>query len=201
MRRKSEEIKNDIIKFIDAYFFENSVCPAMEEIAARIGVDKSTVSRYLRDMRNEGLVESSGGHRGLTTERIRETLSETKRIPLVGEIACGELSFAEQNIESYLTVSAAFLGEGEFFALRTRGDSMIDAGISAGDVVIVRVQNYADDGQIVVARAGDETTLKRYFVDRRRRMIRLHPENDGMEDMYFPSVDIQGVVKKVVKDV
>ena len=78
---------------------------------------------------------------------------------------------------------------------------MINANIEDGDIVVIREQNYADEGQIIVALIDDAATLKRYYLDRKKRKIRLHPENDEMEDMYFSKVDIQGVVKKVIKDV
>lgn len=79
---------------------------------------------------------------------------------------------------------------------------MINVGIHDGDLVIIRKQNAADEGQIVVALTDDgECTLKRYYLDRRRRKIRLHPENDEMEDMYFNKIQIQGVAVKIIKDI
>ena len=77
---------------------------------------------------------------------------------------------------------------------------MKNAGINTGDYVIVRQQDYADEGQIVVALTGDEATLKRYYIDKDKKMIRLHPENETMEDMFFDSISIQGVAVKVLKD-
>ena len=79
---------------------------------------------------------------------------------------------------------------------------MINVGIHDGDLVIIRKQNAADEGQIVVALTDDgEWTLKRYYLDRRRRKIRLHPENDEMEDMYFDKIQIQGVAVKTIRDI
>ena len=107
---------------------------------------------------------------------------------------------AEENIESYLTVSSSFLGQGTYFALKAHGNSMINANIKDGDFVIVRKQNTAEEGEIIVALIDDSATLKRFFKDEKKRKIRLHPENDEMQDMYFDKVEIQGVVKKIVKD-
>ena len=78
---------------------------------------------------------------------------------------------------------------------------MINANIEDGDFVIVRQQNTAEEGQIVVALIDDEATLKRFYLDKKKHRVRLHPENDKMEDMFFDSIDIQGIVIKVIKDV
>ena len=77
---------------------------------------------------------------------------------------------------------------------------MINAGIEEGDQLFIRAQSTAEEGQIVVARVGDEATLKRFYIDREKGKIRLHPENDAMEDMFFDEIDIQGIVVKSVKD-
>lgn len=85
--------------------------------------------------------------------------------------------------------------------MRAVGNSMVNANIEEGDFVIVKQQNMAEEGQIVVALIDDAATLKRFYIDKKKRKIRLHPENDNMEDMFFDKVDIQGVVKKVIKDI
>ena len=123
-------------------------------------------------------------------------------IPIVGEIACGSPILAEENIESYLTISGSFLGDGEYFALIAYGDSMINAGIDDGDYVVIRKQSFANEGQIVVAMVnGGDCTLKRYYLEREKKRIRLHPENDDMADMYFSNIAIQGVAVKVIKNI
>ena len=132
---------------------------------------------------------------------MAKILADTVRVPIVGSIACGTPMLAEENIESYIPISSSILGTGNFFALHARGNSMVNANIEDGDFVIVRQQNTAEEGQIIVALIDDEATLKRFYTDRRRRKVRLHPENDEMEDMYFDSIDIQGIVVKVIKDV
>ena len=133
--------------------------------------------------------------------KVAKVLADTVRVPIVGSIACGTPMLAEENIESYIPISSSILGTGNFFALHARGNSMVNANIEDGDFVIVRQQNTAEEGQIIVALIDDEATLKRFYTDRRRRKVRLHPENDEMEDMYFDSIDIQGIVVKVIKDV
>ena len=91
-------------------------------------------------------------------------------------------------------------GKGNFFILRAYGDSMIEAGIDNGDLVLIRQQNYADEGQIVVALMEDEATLKRFYPEPKKHRIRLHPENSRMDDIYVDNCEIQGVAVKVLKD-
>lgn len=201
MRSKSEKLMNEIIDYIDECYFDYNYTPTMQEIADNVGLNKSNVCRYLQEMSKKGLVDMSDSRCAIKTVRIKKMLGDFRRVPIVGEIACGTPMFAEENIESYLTVSGSFLGPGSYFALRARGDSMINADIYEGDLVIVRQQNTAEQGQIVVALIDDSTTLKRFYRDDAHHKVRLHPENDEMKDMYFDDINIQGVVKKVVKDV
>ncbi len=201
MKVMSESVFNSIIEFIDEYFFTNNTVPTMQEIADAVKLNKSNVSRNLQVMKERGLIEATGGWRGIRTKKMTKVLADTVRVPIVGSIACGTPMLAEENIESYIPISSSILGTGNFFALHARGNSMVNANIEDGDFVIVRQQNTAEEGQIIVALIDDEATLKRFYTDRRRRKVRLHPENDEMEDMYFDSIDIQGIVVKVIKDV
>ena len=120
--------------------------------------------------------------------------------PILGRIACGIPKFAEENIEEYVRLPVALFGKGNFFILRAYGDSMIEAGIDDGDLVLIRQQNYADEGQIVVALMEDDATLKRYYPEPENQRIRLHPENSRMDDIYVDYCEIQGVAVKVLKD-
>ena len=199
MRVRSESVKNTIIEFINGYYSKNGMSPSIYEIATEIGMDKSTASRYVKEMVAEGSVESDSARRSFSTEYTR-TYKNLKKIPVVGNIACGTPILAEQNIESSVVVSSSMLGEGEFYILRANGDSMINAGIDDGDFVVIRHQNTAEEGQIVVALIDDVATLKTFFIDAENGRVRLHPENDDMEDMFFDSIEIQGVVKKIIKD-
>ena len=201
MKVMSESVFNSIIEFIDGYFFTNNTVPTMQEIADAIKLNKSNVSRNLQVMKERGLIEATGGWRGIRTKKMAKVLADTVRVPIVGSIACGTPMLAEENIESYIPISSSILGTGNFFALHARGNSMVNANSEDGDFGIVRQQNTAEEGQIIVALIDDEATLKRFYTDRRRRKVRLHPENDEMEDMYFDSIDIQGIVVKVIKDV
>lgn len=202
MRSKNEAIIQEIIDFINNKFFTERAVPSVQEIADKVGMNKSSVSRYLTDMESRGLIYKNGTYFGIETKSMRKVTRSITDLPIVGSIACGTPILAEENIESYLTISGNFLGPGEFFVLRAKGNSMIKADINDGDLVVIKKQPSADEGQIVVALIDNgECTLKRYFMDRRRKKVRLHPENDEMEDMYFDNVQMQGIAVKIIKDI
>lgn len=202
MRSKNEDTIIRIQEYINQKYDSEAVVPSMQDIADHLGVAKSTVYRYLCEMEQRKLITKEGRYYGIETKEMKRTPKKHTVMPIVGSIACGSPILAEENIESYLSISPEFLGPGEFFVLRAKGDSMINVGINDGDLVIIRKQNAADEGQIVVALTDDgECTLKRYYLDRRRRKIRLHPENDEMKDMYFDKIQIQGVAVKVIRDI
>ena len=200
MRSKSVDTMNEILDFINRTFFLTREVPSVQEIADKVGIAKSSASRYLAEMETRGLIFKSSTFYGLETQKMRKAMRNTCFMPIVGEIACGTPILAEENIESYLTISGDFLGQGEFFALKAHGDSMINAGIEDGDYVVIKKQNTANEGQIVVAMVNNgDCTLKRYYIDRKKKKVRLHPENDTMEDMFYSEVAIQGVAVKVIK--
>ena len=202
MRTKNEDIIKEILDFINKTFFHEREVPSVQEIADHVGLAKSSASRYLSEMEARGLIRKSGSFYGLETKTMQKAMKNVNELAIVGRIACGTPILAEENIESYLTISGDFLGAGEFFALRAKGNSMINAGIDDGDIVIIKKQSAADEGQIVVAMVEDgDCTLKRYFIDRRKKKIRLHPENDNMEDMFYDKVEIQGIAVKIIKDI
>ena len=199
MQSKKPELMNGIIEYINAEFFDSGRVPSIRDIAEALNISKSCAGNYVSEMKARGLLEAVDGCRGIRTKAISR-LSDVEQVPVLGAISCGTPLLAEENIEGYLTLPRTILGHGKFFILKANGDSMINAGISDGDYVIVRQQETAESGRIVVARIEEETTLKRYLPDNRRKRICLHPENDEMEDMYFKDVDIQGVAIKVIKD-
>ena len=201
MRTKNENTMQEIIDFINKRFFADRTVPSIQEIADEVGLNKSNISRYLTAMEEKGMISRNGSYYGLETNSMKKVSRNLQQLPIVGDIACGTPILAEQNIESYLSISGNFLGAGNHFVLMAKGNSMINVGIEDGDYVVVRQQPSAEEGQIVVAMTEDgECTLKRYYKDKRRRKIRLHPENDDMEDMYFDNIEIQGIAVKVIKN-
>lgn len=199
MRSKNEEILKRIVEIINDSYYQGEASPSMKNIADSLDISLPTASRYINELISRGELEKDSRYGELRTPKIIRD-SNTIKCPVVGEIACGTPLLAEENIEFYVNLSKELFGNGKYFILRANGNSMINAGIDNGDLVVVRQQETAEQGQIVVALIDNEATLKRYYLDRRRKKIRLHPENDKMEDMYYSSVAIQGVAVKVIKD-
>ena len=199
MRSKNQELFTLLERFIDAYIDSQGASPSTREIAAGTGLSLATVSRYLSYMRENGLIDYVG-HRNIITQRRRMTSTGSNSVPLLGSVSCGIPKFAEGNIEEYVQLPTMLFGKGNFFLLRASGDSMIEAGIDDGDLVLVRHQNYADPGQIVVALIGeDEATLKRYYPEPSKGIVRLHPENSALDDIIVKTCTIQGVAVNVMK--
>ncbi len=198
MQYKKPEYFAGIERFIDEYKDMNGgASPSLKVIARNVGLSEATVCKYLKVMREKGIVECEG-HRHITTRRSRGDAKGSFLAPVVGTVACGGPILAEENIEEYVKLPVALFGSGKFFILRARGDSMIDAGIADGDLVVVRQQNTADYNQIVVALLEDEATLKRFRPEADR--VVLHAENPSFDDIIVDSCAIQGVAVKVIKD-
>lgn len=200
MRTKSTELMDKIIEYVDSQYNQTGRTPTMEEIAVKMKITKGCVSNYIKEMTERKLILNNGGSRGIMTKTMSKSKLGVLQVPVVGSIACGTPLLAEENIECYLPISKELLGNGKFFILKANGDSMINANICNGDCVVVKQQETAEEGQIVVALINDEATLKRYYLDNNNKQIRLHPENDTMQDMFFKSIIIQGVAVKVIKD-
>jgi repressor LexA len=200
MQHKNAEYFKRMENFIDKFTAEYSVSPTSQQISEGTGLSPATVSRYLKVMREENVLDY-GGVRNITTRRERQIRSKTYNfVPVLGAVSCGVPKFAEENVEEYAKLPASLFGKGDFFILRANGDSMIGAGIDDGDLVLIRQQNTAEPGQIVVALMEDEVTLKRFYPEPENHRVWLHPKNPEMRDIYRDNVVIQGVAVKVIKD-
>lgn len=195
--QKSEKRMKDICDFIEEYQFEYHRTPPMDLIAEAVGTVKSNVHKYLEEMEKLGMIYRQG--RSITVHSKVQSSPKLNRVPILGNISCGAPEYAEENYEEYVPLPAALFGEGEFFILRASGRSMIEAGIEPGDLVVVRKQSGAEEGDIVVALVEGETTLKRFYRDENRQCVRLHPENKEMEDIFVKNCYIQGVAQHVIK--
>jgi repressor LexA len=193
--------QREVFDFIRGYARDHGYPPAVRDIGRALGLaSPSTVHAHLAKLERAGLVR-----RDPTKPRALELLAGAARaaagagLPLVGRVAAGQPILAEENVEEYVEVpELAGGGQGEF-VLRVAGDSMRDAGILEGDYVVVRRQDTADDGEIVVALVEDEATVKRLF--RERDHIRLQPENEAMEPIRAREVTILGRVVGVCRRV
>lgn len=120
-------------------------------------------------------------------------------LPIIGKIACGDITEAIVSSSESFPVSDSILSSGNYFFLRARGDSMVNANIDDGDLILIRQQSTANDGEIVVARVENDTTLKRLYHDKSRRLILLRSENDSYKDQEYTDVEVQGVAVMVIK--
>ena len=206
--------QQEIFDFLSSYVRERGYPPTVREIGEAVGLaSPSTVHAHLANLERAGLLkrdptkpralELVGRDRGEGAGTAHAE-SRARSLPLVGEIAAGGPLLAEDNVEDYLEVPELLAAGGADFLLRVKGESMIQAGILDGDYVVVRKQQDARNGDVVVALAGDdetadEATVKRFFREDGR--IRLQPENDALEPIYAPHVEIVGKVIGVFRQV
>ena len=180
-----------IIDYVNQFIQENGYSPSVREIGAAVGLrSTASVSYHLQALQEKGLIqapEAKGRKRALVTG------ARPGQIPVVGVVTAGVPILAVENQEGTISWN-----EPGCFALRVRGDSMINAAILSGDLVVVRPQQSADDGQIVVARIGDEATVKR--LRRRNGQVWLMPENDNYAPIDGTEAELIGIVRAVVRE-
>ena len=198
MRSKSPETMRLIERFVDSFFDAHLRTPSMREIERGTGLSRQTASSYLRAMAEQGILEYDGD--GIVTEHIRNcSTAQTVSLPIIGHVAAGTLTAAEEVREGFVEVPLSLLGSSDYFALRVYGESMIRAGIHDGDLVIIRKERTASTGQIVVAIDDEgQTTLKRLAHNGQRYY--LHPENPAFADIYPSQLRIQGVAELLFRD-
>ena len=185
---KAEQILNYVNQFVQ----ENGYAPSVREIGAAVGLrSTASVSYHLQQLQDKGLLQSPSGK---GKKRAVVAAARPGQIPVVGVVTAGLPILAVENQEGTM----AWDGDSGCFALRVRGESMIGAGILDGDKVVVRPQQTAEDGQIVVARIGDEATVKR--LSRRDGEIWLLPENPAFEPIDGSEAEIIGLVKAVYRE-
>jgi repressor LexA len=189
----------NILAAIERRLDAGESAPSYRELRDEFGWSSTgTVRDHLQALARKGYIELSGSsHRRVKLRRERPRIS---RIPVLGRVAAGLPTFAEENIEGHLPVPEEWKQRGAAFALRVNGDSMIDAGIRQGDYVVVRPRVSADSGDIVVAEMDGETTLKRFW--RSGRRVVLKPENTRYKpiEVRTDSSAIQGVVVALLRD-
>jgi repressor LexA len=190
--------QQEIYDFIKRYSARHGYPPTVRDIGKAVGLaSSSTVHQHLGNLERIGLLKRDPS-KPRAIELLDRAAQELRRVvrpeglPLLGVVAAGRPILAEENIEEYVSVPAAAGGSDGEYLLRVRGESMKNVGIIEGDLVVVRPQDSADDGDIVVALVGEEATVKRYF--RERDHVRLQPENDDMEPIRSREVHVLGKV-------
>lgn len=191
MPRTSDKAEQ-ILDYVNQFVQENGYAPSVREIGAAVGLrSTASVSYHIQALQDRGLLQSPGAK---GRKRAISTGNRHVQIPVIGVVTAGAPILAFENQEGTMSWD----GDPSCFALRVRGDSMVGAGILSGDKVVVRPQPTANDGQIVVARIGDEATVKR--LRRRSGEIWLMPENDAYDPIDGTEAEIIGIVKAVVRD-
>lgn len=182
--------QEEILRYIDQFTAQTGYPPSVREIGAAVGLrSTASVSYHLTQLQAKGLLSyEAGKKRAITT-----SAPKPGQIPIVGVVTAGLPILAVEHQEGLLN----WEGDPDCFALRVRGDSMVNAGILDGDLVVVRPQASADDGQIVVAMIEDEATVKR--LRRQRGRVWLQPENPAYDPILAPDIQLVGLVKVVVR--
>jgi repressor LexA len=197
LTKRQQEIWEFLVEYVDAHGYP----PTVREIGEQVGLaSPSTVHAHLANLERAGLIKrdpTKPRALELSGRVSRESGGAVHALPLVGQIAAGGPLLAEQNVDAYISVPEPLSKGGDEFLLRVRGDSMIDAGILEGDYVVVRRQQDARDGDIIVALVGDdgsteEATVKRFFRENGR--VRLQPENESYEPIFASHVQVLGKV-------
>jgi repressor LexA len=204
--------QQEIFDFIKRYSAKHGYPPTVRDIGKAVGLaSSSTVHAHLANLEKLGLLkrdpskpralellDKASSAVGNAVENV-SSLVRPVGLPLVGSVAAGQPILAEENIEEYVEVPPVAGGDQGEYVLRIRGESMKDAGILEGDYVVVRKQENAADGDIVVALVGEEATVKRFF--RESDHIRLQPENTAMEPIRSKDVKIMGRVVGLFRSV
>ena len=198
MRYLSEDTKAKIIDFVDGYYADNGYTPTIAEIAAGIHMSDGTVHKYLHRMNESGDLSFDGRH--IVTHRIAEA-QEERGARISGDIACGAPMYAEEQYGERIILPDSISRNGEHFILRANGDSMVDAGIDDGDWIVVKKQNTAEEGDIIVALSDGCNNLKYFYRNKRKGCAILRSANEakGYKDIEVYDLQIQGVAQNVIK--
>lgn len=196
MRTLNQETLCRMEKYIKEHQAKNGSSPSYRSILHYMNMSSlNLVQRYVLALERDGRIERTR----LGSIEVPNQLkpSGTTLVPLIGQIACGEPCYEVENIEESFALPRSVFGYGELYMLRAFGDSMIEIGINKNDLLVIRKQDHAEDGDIVVALTGGNNTLKRLY--HRNGKIVLHPENRKMKDIIVSNCKIQGVLVGCIK--
>jgi len=199
MRKLNDSRKETILSYIDEHYSRHKEIPTVREIAEGTGIATTSVHRYLNALNETGELEYNG-HRGISTRRM-DMETEQYSMPVLGYVACGAGEEEQGEIIEYIRMPESLVGKGEFFALIAKGESMINAGVNPGDYVIVRKQNTANVGQLVVALYENLNNLKKLMFDEKTHRYILRSCNDNKKkypDIIPENLQVQGVAVCVV---
>ena len=204
--------EKSILKYIEKQISANGYPPSVREIGKAVGLKSTaTVHGYLTKLQEKGYIKKED-QKGRTLKLLKGGLLDNKKqdkslytgkelvdVPVIGKITAGEPILAVENITDTFPIPIDFVGNSESFMLTVRGESMIEAGILDGDYILVKKQNTANNGQIVVALIEDEATVKTFYKEKGH--IRLQPENSLLEPIIVPNCEILGIVSGVFRKI
>jgi repressor LexA len=190
--------QKEILGFIEAFIDENKYPPTIREVSDNFSMSVRGAYDHLQALKKKGVIHTDS-NRSRSIEIVSEETEEMVRsVPILGTVAAGMPIMSQENFEGSIPIPTGLLKRGEYFALRVRGDSMINAGIMEGDLAIVHQQQVADNGQIVVAMVDDAVTLKRFFKERNR--VRLQAENAAYPSIYTRDLRVLGVLSHIFRN-
>jgi len=185
--------QREVLDFIRGFIRANRYPPTIREIATNFSFSVKGSYDHVKALERKGFLrchENRSRAIEITEEPEAEKETRLNSIPLLGNVAAGKPLFAEENLQGYVKVPAEYISNNAHFALQVKGDSMRDAGIIDGDIVVVAHQNTADNGEIVVAMVDDAVTLKRFFIEKNR--VKLKAENPKYPPIFTQNVRILG---------
>lgn len=201
MRTKNLDTMNEIIKYAEQFYLEYGRSPYKSEIAEEIGCAKGTVTKYLIAMRDKGMIEYDG-HTIHTEVTRKYNGSSSGAAILDSSVSCGPLQLEEERVLEYVNLPESIFGCGDFFILRANGDSMVDAGIDDGDWIVIKKQNTAEEGDIIVALSEGLNNLKYFYRNKRKGCAILRSANEAKhyKDIEVYDLQIQGIAQHVIKN-
>ncbi len=196
------ERQKEVLDFIADFTATNIYPPTVREISSHFEISLRAVQDHLAALQKKGYISTeqkkSRSIRLLVDGQNRAEHTFVSKIPLLGTVAAGKPLLCAENLDGYVNLTEPFIRPGKnYFALRVRGTSMIEAGILEGDLAVIEQTEYAVDGQIVVAVLDNAITLKRYYKE--SSQIRLQPENSAMQPIYCTDVRIVGILSNIVR--
>lgn len=189
-----------IFDFIRDSQLKNGTPPTLREIMKEFGFRSiGTVQDYLRILQDKGYIRKRGKFKARFLEITGLTHAPLLNIPILGQVRAGVPILAVENIDGYVNLDKSLVGNGADFALRVKGDSMSGAGIYEGDFVLVRINSRTENGEIVVARIGEEVTVKKIYCDTKHSQLRLEAANPAYQPIINPDIQIVGKVVGVFR--
>ncbi len=194
--------QQQVLDYIVDYTEENSYPPTVRDISEHFGISLRAIQDHIAALQKKGYLsqreKKARSLKVLVGAKEKEPELYVGRVPMLGTVAAGKPLLCEENLDGYVNLTEPFVRPGKsYFALRVRGESMINAGILDGDLAVVEQASTAADGQIIVAVIDNAITLKRYYKEAER--VRLQPENPNFSAIYCTDVRIVGILSNIVR--